>query len=499
MQPQSSADPTSPRNGGIIRAVGNGTNSIFRGAISEGYQQAAEGLYNMLGSMLGRNPHSNTSTPDLRIHLRIAEQKLAVEEAAIKARLKRQPRGFAPPPDYGKLKDTVRSITDELNSRHGSGESFIHSLRSFVESTQEEAARQRQVTRDFFDVDDDFANSAAGNILEGIGSLATLPLNASVAGLPVTIAQTYQGGYDDYVQSRERQGLPVNRDEAERAAATYLATVGPAEALLDKFVVGRILSSMKGKATVGQTLAKLTTAGVAGGATNAADQAYINALAKHLQGYDLERTLDQGVLESFAFGTVLSGAGGHKRHPAEPDGSYINFDPETSPRTSTHDLAARPRSEESTRFGDLLNSSHHTEPSFGATITIPGKPSSASVTRAKETTSRTSPVTEKKNPHLPQLIGEAAAAPIGSYDNNPDSFQLHQARQAVAREMKLMKKRLRETRYKSHFYRRRRPENRPRRCRKPRLSFSGTGAHQRRIAQHGIRPSTWNENKANYR
>lgn len=105
--PGSAGESASSHGGGFLRAVGNSGNSVMRGAVSNGYQQIAEGFYNMLGSMLGRNPHSNTPTPDLRIHLRIAEQKHAVEQAAMDARRKREPRsrGFAPPPDYGKLKD----------------------------------------------------------------------------------------------------------------------------------------------------------------------------------------------------------------------------------------------------------------------------------------------------------------------------------------------------------------------------------------------------------
>jgi len=110
----------------------------MRGARSDACQQIAKGFYNMLGSMLGRNPHSNTPTPDLRIHLRIAEQKPAVEQAAM-------------------------------------------------------AARHRQATRNFFKVADDFANSPAGTIVSTVGSLATLPANFSPLGIPTTIAQTYQG------------------------------------------------------------------------------------------------------------------------------------------------------------------------------------------------------------------------------------------------------------------------------------------------------------------
>jgi len=117
------------------------------------------------------------------------------------ARRKREPRsrGFAPPPDYGKLKDQIRSIQDELNYRQGDGESFTHALRSFIESTQDEAARHRQASRDLFKVDDDFANSPAGAVFSTIGGLATLPANISPIGIPVTVAQTYQGGYDDYL------------------------------------------------------------------------------------------------------------------------------------------------------------------------------------------------------------------------------------------------------------------------------------------------------------
>ena len=80
----------------------------------------------------------------------------------------------------------------------------------------------------------------------------------------------------------------------------YLPAAG-LDFLSDRLIVGKLLKPLKGKMTVGQILKDVIKTGAAEGATEGAQQTYLNGIAAKLQGYDPSRTLDDEVLKKILF------------------------------------------------------------------------------------------------------------------------------------------------------------------------------------------------------
>jgi hypothetical protein len=85
---------------------------------------------------------------------------------------------------------------------------------------------------------------------------------------------------------------------------------------------------LAGKTKAGQVLGKVATLGTSGAISNTADQASLNFIASDVLGYDTNRSLTQGLLETSLSGALFNNIGGHGRNPANADGLKPNFDPE---------------------------------------------------------------------------------------------------------------------------------------------------------------------------
>ncbi len=110
---------------------------------------------------------------------------------------------------------------------------------------------QRQVARDALPVDPKFADSAPGKILQGIGGLSTLPLYGTPLGLPPPLARFTSRASTTTPRPVNARAFPSIGTQADLAAKTYLVTAAPAEVLLDKLIVGKILKGSVRKKELG--------------------------------------------------------------------------------------------------------------------------------------------------------------------------------------------------------------------------------------------------------
>lgn len=285
----------------------NWTNSLGRGASSEGPMMAAQGLYNAAGAVVGKNEFTEVPTPKLRTDLEATEKQLE-ETLDIQERTREGYSG----PSLGEQQTRahLNDMRAELMARDGK-ESADYAFKNWLDSTGQEAGRVRKTVRETLAVDDEFAASLTGQILQGLGQLSTVPAYAVPGvGEAVTFGQLYQEARDDYAQTMERDGKPVDEAQAHRVALEYLAGAAPLEVLTDRLILGKALQTAKGKLTVGSLAKTFALLGATGGTSEGSQQAWLNTVAKELEGYDPERKLDDGVIESVIVGGVVSGLGG---------------------------------------------------------------------------------------------------------------------------------------------------------------------------------------------
>lgn len=172
----------------------------------------------------------------------------------------------------------------------------------------EQANILREQIRQALPVDQAFAETLWGQVAQGGGQMVgTLPMAA--AGSPAlaltSLGQIYQEAFDDAKAPTEQNPNGADDATAHRAAMKYLPAAA-LDFLSNKLIIGKILKPLIGKAKVSRVRDLLTTAATEGG-TEAAQQAYLNAIAQKLEGYDENRTLDKDVLNSLVVGAVVGG------------------------------------------------------------------------------------------------------------------------------------------------------------------------------------------------
>jgi hypothetical protein len=231
---------------------------------------------------------------------------------------RQQQAGKGPGPDDQPILDEIKKL-EEAKRVHASGriQNGWQDVADWFHGNAVEAGDLRQAIRDALPVDKEFADSFTGQVIQGVGQLATLPTYA-VPGLgpAVSVAQLYQEGRDDYRQTMERRGLPVDEEQMNRAATEYVVGAAPLDILVDKLIIGKALKAAKGKVTVGQLAKTFALLGAAGGAGEGTQQLWLNVIAKELEKYDPERRLDDQVVRSVFVGGLVSGLGGSATHAA---------------------------------------------------------------------------------------------------------------------------------------------------------------------------------------
>lgn len=266
-QPQVSENKTEPN---LIRDV---LSSVARGSIG-GYQSAAEGAHRILAraSYDPERPVNTPSGPNL------------------------------PQAQITEFSEPIATL--DLNQSTIVPARGFPKVAGYLNQTADISAEQRKSVREALPVSKEFENSIMGGIAEGVGQLSMIPLyGVPGVGPATTVSQVFQEGYDDAIRSG------ATPEQASSAAQTYAMTAGPLEFAADKILVGRFLKGVEGS-TVKDVIASIVKQGAQEGATEGAQQAILNGIAKELEGYDPNRKLDEGVIESLVVGAAIGGIGG---------------------------------------------------------------------------------------------------------------------------------------------------------------------------------------------
>ena len=194
---------------------------------------------------------------------------------------------------------------------------------TFLESLFKPAGEQRQAmtemrerVRQGLPVDKDFAESTAGQVLEGIGQLTNIPLYAvpvvgTALGAGLSFGQLYQEAKEDYIQTQKAKGLPVDDAVADSAASKYMLGAGALEIAADKLILGKFLKAAKKSGlSVGDVLKTTGTMAASGAISEGGQEAVLNTVANTLEGYDPQRRFDENVYQSALVGGLIGGAGG---------------------------------------------------------------------------------------------------------------------------------------------------------------------------------------------
>lgn len=233
----------------------------------------------------------------------------------------------------------------------------------FARDYAQATSKLREDIRRALPVDQKFAQSLTGQISQGAGQLAGTALTAVATGgtgvAGVSLGQIYDEGYQDAIQSG------ATPEQAHSAAMKYLPAAA-VDTLADRLVVGKLLKPLVGKMTVGQFLKDVLKTGAIEGATEGAQQAYLNQVASKLEGYDPNRPFDKEVLDSFIVGTALGssattvGTGARMATqredapPPAPPAETVTTEPPPSAGTPGNATDVSPLDAEQARFEEEL-------------------------------------------------------------------------------------------------------------------------------------------------
>ena len=146
----------------------------------------------------------------------------------------------------------------------------------------------------------------AGLAARGATALATRGLSYSALG-----SNAFQQGRDDYISSIGAEGRDLTDDE-QREANKIGAMTGIPFMVLERVgattLVNTLFRGTGGSAKAGDVLKRLAKAPLAEAGTEATQTALQNFIAGELAGYDPERPLNAGVVESMILGGIASGA-----------------------------------------------------------------------------------------------------------------------------------------------------------------------------------------------
>lgn len=267
--------PTTSPNGGAIK---QSAKAFATGATAEGIYAASEGLSRLYASSPVRR---------------------GIE--AVQDKLTETIQGFP-------LTQEQRAsrIADRRAAMEKSGEAAFDST---VVGYADQTKRLREQIRRALPVDREFAESKLGQIAQGggqaVGTLATAALGGG--GLAAaSVGQMYQEAYDDAKQPTKTNPQGATDAQAHSAAMKYLPAAG-LDFLSNRLIIGKLLKPLVGKTTVGQIVTDVLKTAATEGATEGAQQAYLNVIAKKLEGYDPNRALDQEVYDSILVGAVIGG------------------------------------------------------------------------------------------------------------------------------------------------------------------------------------------------
>lgn len=267
--------------------------AVARGATAEGIFAGGEGLANLARNIVTK------SVPEVINWLEeLRDMRSGLSPQDVASRKEERAKKYA-----------GRSADLETDSK------AVRGLKDYADTT----SLIRRNIRTALEVDQDFAQSLQGQVAQGAGQMVGT-IASGAAGGPAAIAGMSIGQiYDEAFQDAKASGADDNT--AHSAAMKYLPAAG-LDFLSDQLIVGKLLKPLKGKVKVRDVLKDVLVSGAAEGVTEGAQQAYLNQVAKRLEGYDPDREFDQEVYDSVLVGAIVGGGvtavGSGVRKLAEP-------------------------------------------------------------------------------------------------------------------------------------------------------------------------------------
>lgn len=228
-EPLLSPDPTAPATPDLPNPFMEFGARVARGAETE-TRGAASGAYDAVSRFLApaRNDEIGKSQGELENRRASLQSRIADE---IEADARQSEGSPSTNPTLQGLQKQLRDVEDAIANR---GESFAGSLsRSTEELSQGWAQSQQQAAEKYTPYISAARNTQWGmQLAEAIGG--SVPGTAAALanplfGLSVMYAQTYNGALQEFIESREQKGQPVNRDESSRYAHTQALLQTPWE------------------------------------------------------------------------------------------------------------------------------------------------------------------------------------------------------------------------------------------------------------------------------
>lgn len=204
-----------------------------------------------------------------------------------------------------KIKEAVMGLA-------GRSANFWNQMGGYRDDTGEEVLKweadaineSKQKLEAAFEVQQDLESSTTGQVFRGLGQAGVgIPYYLSGMGAVMTVGQLFTEVRDDYVSVQKEKGLPVDEDEAFRVGMLNVPAAIP-EYLMDRFVVGKVFGNMKG-VKIKDVATTFASSAVVGGMTEGAQNTWQNAIAKYLSGYDPDRELDEGLIDSILVGGIV--------------------------------------------------------------------------------------------------------------------------------------------------------------------------------------------------
>lgn len=225
---------------------------VGRGA-AVGTSEVEAGFNGVIASLLRgeRNEYIDKTTAEAQADLPMLERRIAVAKAEIQDRLKRQPRGFAPPTDtdMAKLPELERQLGHARLAAQGKVEESF--LGSWSRASDEVAAGHRETAEERKGYLSDYIVPAhdgwwvmrvADSVGQSVPGMAASMLNPAF-GLSLMYAQTFENSLTEYQESMTAQGKVFTPEEAERYAHEQALFQTPWE-LVGDVAVGKMVKNI---------------------------------------------------------------------------------------------------------------------------------------------------------------------------------------------------------------------------------------------------------------
>lgn len=186
----------------------------------------------------------------------------------------------------------------------GDGRSPARVADDFLTGYRDEATSWQRAADKALPVSESFQRSLAGDVTRGFGQLVPTIATGGMgkaASAVAALGQTYDEGFQEALA--ENGG---DEEDAHFKALKYLPSAA-LDYVGDRFIVGKVFKPLTGRISVGKLAARIAGGALVEGATEGAQQAWLNAVLGKLSQFDPSRMLDDEIIRSFVVGGIVGG------------------------------------------------------------------------------------------------------------------------------------------------------------------------------------------------